>query len=104
MSFGVDLWFSILPMAQCKDKRSEVLTAMNMKITVFWDVMPGNMEERYECFRGTYCLHFQARGVSSTLKTKATGSSEMLVHVYQTTRCHIPEDHNCHVKMTLALK
>lgn len=39
MSFGVDFWSSSLIMTQCKNKGFEVLTALNMKIMVFCDVM-----------------------------------------------------------------
>jgi hypothetical protein len=45
-----------------------VLTAVTMKITVFWDI--------YQYFRGICCLHLHGRIASST--TKAAGSSEPL--------------------------
>jgi hypothetical protein len=54
MSFGVDFCFSILIKTQCKNKGFEVLTALNMKIMVFCDVMRDNMEGKYQCFRGKY--------------------------------------------------
>jgi hypothetical protein len=35
-----------------------------LKITVFWDVMPCNLVNRYHLFRGIWCLHIQGiRGV-----------------------------------------
>jgi hypothetical protein len=68
-------------MEQYKNKRFEVLTALNVKITVFWTVMPGNMEERNQRFRRTYCLLFQGNRVTSALKMKTAGFSQMLVPV-----------------------
>jgi hypothetical protein len=37
--------------------RFQVLTAANMKMTVFWDVVPCGMVEHDWHFRGAYCLH-----------------------------------------------
>jgi hypothetical protein len=37
----------------------QVLTLMNVQITVFWDVIPLSLVARYQCFRGTCCLHLQ---------------------------------------------
>jgi hypothetical protein len=37
----------------------EVLTAVVMKSTVFWDVTPYSPLEVNRCFGGTYHLHFQ---------------------------------------------
>jgi hypothetical protein len=68
---------------------------------VFWDVKLCSLVDRYECFTGYCYLHLQSR---SSLKMETTGFSEMLVPIYQTTRCHITEDHNlnihCHEKLT----
>jgi ABC-type multidrug transport system fused ATPase/permease subunit len=35
----------------------EVLSAVNIKITVFWDVTPCNLANRYQYFGGTCCFH-----------------------------------------------
>jgi hypothetical protein len=46
-------------------KRFDVLTAVTMKISVFWDIM---LVDIYHYFRGTCCLHFQ-----DTLEVEAAG-------------------------------
>jgi hypothetical protein len=46
-----------------KYARSEVLTAVITKITMFWDVMLSNMSGCYSCSGGTCCLHLQSRRV-----------------------------------------
>jgi hypothetical protein len=35
----------------------QVLTAVSMKMTVFWDAAPCSLVEIDRRFRGTYCLH-----------------------------------------------
>jgi hypothetical protein len=62
----------------------EVLTAMNMKITVFWDV---TLVEKYQHFRGTCNLHSKIDE-----KMEAPGSFETLVPFYQTIWRLIPND------------
>jgi hypothetical protein len=37
----------------------EVLTAVSMKIAVFWVVAPCSLVEIYQRFRGPSCLHHQ---------------------------------------------
>jgi hypothetical protein len=37
----------------------EVLTAVSMKIAVFWVVAPCSLVEFYQRFRGPCCLHHQ---------------------------------------------
>jgi hypothetical protein len=39
--------------------RFQVLTAMSMKMAVFWDVAPCSLVDIVRRFRGTYCLHHQ---------------------------------------------
>jgi hypothetical protein len=43
--------------------RSEVLTAGNLKITIFWEMTLCNLVESYQLFIGTCCFHLQIRGV-----------------------------------------
>jgi hypothetical protein len=39
--------------------RFQDLTAISMKVTVFWDVVPCSLVESDRCFKGAYCLHYQ---------------------------------------------
>jgi hypothetical protein len=43
-------------------------------------------------FREAYCLHHQG-----ALMVEAVSSSEMLVNIYQTIQCNIPEDSHLHI-------
>lgn len=47
-----------------------------------------NIYDTHRYFRGNCCCYNQ---VKRKMKIKASGSSEKLVRVYQTTRCSIPE-------------
>jgi hypothetical protein len=42
----------------------EVLMAANIKITVFWDVMPCSSVKRSHRFGGIYCLHLYEKEMS----------------------------------------
>jgi hypothetical protein len=44
----------------------EVLTAVVMKSTIFWDIMPCSPLKANRHFRRTYRLHFQGRSISRT--------------------------------------
>jgi hypothetical protein len=48
------------------EMKFEVLAVVNVKITVFWDVMC-SLAGRYQCFRGNYCLCLQDRGSTSDI-------------------------------------
>jgi hypothetical protein len=58
----------------------EVLAAVHIKITGFWDMMPYSLEDRYQHFRGnmllhkaiTWSLHLHSRRIY--LKMKSEGS------------------------------
>jgi hypothetical protein len=60
-------------------------------MTVFRNVTPRNLADKYQYFGGTYCLHLEG---CSTVKMKVADSSATLVPTYQTTRFHIPEHCN----------
>jgi hypothetical protein len=60
----------------------EVFAGINIKIMVFFNVMPCNLVD-------SYCL--------CSLKMTIVGSSEVLVPVCESTWCHIPEDCNLNV-------
>jgi hypothetical protein len=64
----------------------EVLTALSMKMAVFWVVAQCSLVEVYQRFRGPCCLH------PSIIRT-----SETLVNFYQTTRRYNPEDRHLQV-------
>jgi hypothetical protein len=40
--------------------RFEVLAAMTMKSTVFWNVTPCSLVEVYQRSGGTYCIHLRS--------------------------------------------
>jgi hypothetical protein len=60
-----------------KGVRLQILTAVSMKFTVFWDVAPCSHVE-VDRFRGAYCLHHQG--------------PETSVNFNITTQRYIPED------------
>jgi hypothetical protein len=62
----------------------ELLTAVRIKMAVFWVVAQCNLVEIYQCFRGPYCL--------GLLLLEAARTSERLVNFYHTTRRYNPED------------
>jgi hypothetical protein len=49
---------------------------------------PQSLVDMYKRIGGAYFLN--VLGTCSTLKTERVSSSEMLVHIYQTIRQHIP--------------
>jgi hypothetical protein len=67
----------------------QILISTSMKMVVFWDVVPCSIVGSDQCFRGCCCLYHQ--GVIAQMK-EAVSSSVMLVRLYQTTWCIIPED------------
>jgi hypothetical protein len=50
-----------------QNMRFEVLTAVTMKFTVFWDVTPYNLVKIYRRFEGTSSFHLQGIWVIETL-------------------------------------
>jgi hypothetical protein len=83
-------------------KGSEVLTAVVMKSSIFWDVTPCSLLEVNRRFGGTCRLRLQCRRISQaksqrgsrwqaepTLKKKATCSSETSVDFQWTTRSYL---------------
>jgi hypothetical protein len=74
-------------MEQGKYVRFQVCTVVNMRITVFWDVVPCNLVEVYRHFRGSCCLHHHG-----ILMMEAASTFETSVNFYQATWCNIPED------------
>jgi hypothetical protein len=60
---------------------------MSKKLT-FWAVLVC----KYWCFGGTWCFLLQGRLI--WMKMETVGSSITLVHTYQSTLCHTPEDSN----------
>jgi hypothetical protein len=77
------------------DARFEVLMAVAVVVTIFWDVTTCSLVDRYQHFGGTYYFHLQGRRVnfySSVLKMQMSGSSETLAVIYLTANHHTPED------------
>jgi hypothetical protein len=66
---------------------SEVLTAVVMKCSVFWDITPCRTLQLPRAFTLVSCLAYP-----STLKIEAILSSEKSVDFQQTTRRYISED------------
>jgi hypothetical protein len=75
---------------QTAKSRSEVLTAMVMMSSVFWDITPCSPLEINRRFGGTFRL-LLLPPYSSTVKVEASCSSETSVDFQLTTRRCIPE-------------
>jgi hypothetical protein len=87
--------------------RVEILTAITMKCSIFWDVTPCSPVKIYRRFGGAYCLHLQVRKTSQAmrsaclftrfgllfdLKMNTVHSCETSVNIYQTILRHKLED------------
>jgi hypothetical protein len=73
--------------------RFEVLMAVTMKISIFWNVTQYSLVHCYQCFRGTCCfLH------SFALRRESDDSSEML-KIHNSRHC-IPEESNIFLTIT----
>jgi hypothetical protein len=55
--------------------RFEVLTALFMKIQVFWDVTACTLVDSYYSFRGTYCLRVKVVEERTALEYSEDGGS-----------------------------
>jgi hypothetical protein len=64
--------------------RFQVLTAVSMKTTVFWDVALCSLVEVYRRFGGPCCL--------IALLMETGSASEMSVNFYHSTWCNMPKD------------
>jgi hypothetical protein len=77
----------------------EVLTAVIMKSSIFWDIIPHSLlkvnqhvrETFYPCFAACFML-VSCLAYSSTLEMEATCSYEMLIDFQLTTQCYVLED------------
>jgi hypothetical protein len=81
----------------------EVLTAVLMKSTIFWDITPCSPLKINGRFGGTYRLHLQlylpsaftlvsCSAYFSTMKMEAACSSQTSINFQRNTRRYIPED------------
>jgi hypothetical protein len=83
----------------------DVLTAVVLKSTIFWDITPCSPLKVNRRFGGIYCLNLHRRiallascflvsclAYSSTLEMEASCSSEMSVDFQRSTRRYISED------------
>jgi hypothetical protein len=82
----------------------EVLTAVVMKSTTFWDITPCRPLKFNRRFKGTYYVCFppaftlvSCSAYYSTLKMEAICSSETSVAIQRITRPYIPEDSTLYV-------
>jgi hypothetical protein len=79
--------------------KSEVLTAVTVKVGVFWDVTSYSLANKYRRRRvGEVHLHVR-RKVGDFLLWSATqtAASNKSVLMYQTTRRRIPKDNSLHM-------
>jgi hypothetical protein len=67
----------------------QILTAVSMKVTVFWDVVPCSPVKFTDV---SEVLAASIMKVIIALMKEAGSTSEMSVNFYQTTWCNIPED------------
>jgi hypothetical protein len=74
--------------------RIQVLTVVNMNVTVFWNVASSSLVGVDRHFRGAYCLHHVVSLMMETIRTCETS-----VYSNETTRRYIPE--SCYVRMKL---
>jgi hypothetical protein len=80
----------------------QVLVAVVMKSSIFWDITPCRLLKVNGRFGGTCRLHLQGRRISkarnqretgcTTLKLESTCSFEMSVDFQRAARLYIPED------------
>lgn len=65
--------------------RLEVLMAVTVMVTIFWDVATRGLVDRYQHFGGTHYFHFQGKRENfycSVLKMKMSGSSQTSAVIY----------------------
>jgi hypothetical protein len=74
--------------------RSEVLTRVMIKNTVFWNVMPCNLERVYRSLGEMCCFPLPGRRLLSGLIMETACSSETSVNFYQITLRYVIEGRN----------
>lgn len=52
VKYNISLW---------KHTKIDIPIAVTIKISLFFDMMPCNLVDRYQCLRETHCLHLQGR-------------------------------------------
>jgi hypothetical protein len=72
-------------------------SAFVVKTAIFWDVALYNLVQHYQRAEGNTDL-------PSALQMNATTSSEILVRIYETTRCQIPSQGRDNVKCHMFLR
>jgi hypothetical protein len=80
------MYFRLTYLKEGKNEGSEVLTAVLMKSTIFWDTKLGLSP----------AFTLVSYSASSTLKMEATCSSETSADFQRTTRRYIPQDNTLH--------
>jgi hypothetical protein len=82
----------------------EVLTAVVMKISIFWDITPCTPLKVNRRFGGTNCLHLQGRRINQVRNPREAGSKKSNLYLenlsfymkLRTTRSYTPEDGTLH--------
>jgi hypothetical protein len=76
----------------------ERLTVINMKSTIFWDVIPCSVVEVPWHLRGTNCLHFLGQTASQPARSTQQAQSLLLVWITFWAwkwRQYVPPQHQC---------
>jgi hypothetical protein len=69
---------------------------VSVMIAIFWDLMPCNLVDRYQCF-GESSVSIIREKSKHTLMMEAVGSSKMLACIYHRAQGHIPKDHDLNI-------
>jgi hypothetical protein len=64
------------------DVTFQVLTAMIVKVTVFWDAAPCSLVDNDRRFRGTYCLYYQGDD-DGEVSTRLHGATSQKIAVFK---------------------
>jgi hypothetical protein len=103
-----DVWYPKICLKNCKNFGFEILTAVTLESSIFWDITPCSPAKVNRRFGGICHLHFQGLRLNQAenqqlaacfmpvfcLKMKMIYSTEESVDFHWTTWVYIPEDRN----------